>query len=135
MKTDTPRPILLKDYRPPSYLISHVRLDVSLHPTRTQVRARSSLRPNPAVAKPGPLKLDGELLELESVVLDGRPLTAKDFKKTERELIIPGVPDRPFQLDIATNCNPEANKALTGLYLSKGIYCTQCEAQGFRRIT
>ncbi len=135
MKTDIPRPILLKDYRPPGYLISQVRLDVSLHPTRTQVRARSTVRPNPAVAKPGPLKLDGELLELASVVLDGRALTAKEYKKTNRGLTIPGVPDKVFQLDITTYCNPEANKALTGLYLSKGIYCTQCEAQGFRRIT
>jgi aminopeptidase N len=135
LKTDTPRPILLKDYKPTSYLVSHVRLDVSLHPTRTKVRARSSVRPNPAVAKPGPLKLDGELLELESVILDGRTLTPKEYKKTERELTIAGIADKPFQLDITTYCNPEANKALTGLYLSKGIYCTQCEAQGFRRIT
>ena len=67
MKTDTPRPILLKDYRPSSYLIDTVNLDVSLHPTRTRVRSRLSMRANPSVAKPGALKLDGELLELESV--------------------------------------------------------------------
>ena len=135
MKTDTPRPILLKDYKPPGYLVSHVRLDVSLHPTRTQVRARSKVRPNPAVAKPGALRLDGELMELESVRIDGRELGAKAYRKTERELIIADVPAGEFDLDITTTCNPEANKALTGLYRSKGIYCTQCEAQGFRRIT
>ena len=67
MKTDTPRPILLKDYRPPSYLIDSVNLDVALHKTRTRVRSRLKLRANPSVAKPGPLRLDGELLELESI--------------------------------------------------------------------
>ena len=134
MKTDTPRPVLLKDYRPPSYLISHVQLDVDLHPTRTRVRARSTMRPNPAVAKPGPLKLDGELLELECIAIDGRVLDPRDYRRSERELVIPKPPNGAFEIDITTTCNPEANKALTGLYLSKGIYCTQCEAQGFRRI-
>jgi aminopeptidase N len=126
MKTDTPRPILLKDYRPPSYLISHVDLNVSLHPTCTRVRARSKVRPNPAVAKPGPLKLDGELLELVSVAIDGRLLGPKEYRKSERELTIAKTPDGAFEIDITTTCNPQANKALTGLYLSKGIYCTQC---------
>jgi len=135
MKTDTPRPILLKDYRPPSYLIDTVSLDVSLHPTRTRVRSRLKLRPNPSIAKRGALRLDGELLELESVRLDGRQLAAREYKVTDRQLAIPATPNGEFALEIVTYCNPDANKALTGLYLSKGIYCTQCEAQGFRRIT
>jgi aminopeptidase N len=92
MKTDTPRPILLKDYRPPSYLISHVQLDVTLHPTQTRVRARSKVRPNTAVAKPGPLKLDGELLELESVAINGRALDPKHYRKNDRDLVIPKPP-------------------------------------------
>ena len=75
MKTDTPRPILLKDYRPPNYLIYAVNLDVSLHATRTRVRARLKIRRNPAYpGNPGPLRLDGEMIELESVRLDGRQL-------------------------------------------------------------
>ena len=75
MKTDTPRPILLKDYRPPNYLIYAVNLDVSLHPTRTRVRARLKIRRNPAYpGNPGPLRLDGEMIELEAVRLDGRQL-------------------------------------------------------------
>jgi aminopeptidase N len=134
MKTDTPRPILLKDYRPPSYLIDSVSLDVALHRTRTRVRSRLKVRPNPAVAKPGPLRLDGELMELESVRLDGRLLAAKDYARTEKELVIPAPGKGAFELETVTYCDPEANTALTGLYLSKGIYCTQCEAQGFRRI-
>ena len=135
MKTDTPRPVLLKDYRPPSYLIDSVSLDVALHKTRTRVRARLRLRANPAVAKPGPLRLDGELLELESIKLDGRQLTTREYALAEKELIIPSPPREAFELDTVTYCNPDANEALTGLYVSKGIYCTQCEAQGFRRIT
>jgi aminopeptidase N len=134
MKTDTPRPFLLKDYRPPNFLIDTVDLDVSLHPTRTRVRSRLKLRPNPSVAKPGALRLDGELLELESVHLDGRLLGAGELKATDRELALPAPPKGAFELDIVACCNPDANKALSGLYLSKGIYCTQCEAEGFRRI-
>jgi aminopeptidase N len=134
MKTETPRAVLLKNYRPPAFLIDAVRLDVSLHPARTRVRSHLKLRPNPSVAKPGPVRLDGELLELESVTLDGRLLGAGDFTVTDRELAIARPPKAGFELDIVTYCNPDANKALSGLYLSKGIYCTQCEAEGFRRI-
>jgi aminopeptidase N len=135
MKTDTPRQILLKDYRPPNFLIDAVDLDVSLHPTRTRVRSRLKLRPNPSVAKPGALRLDGELLELESVQLDGRPLGAREYKVTDRELVLAAPPKGALELEIVNRCNPDANKALSGLYLSRGIYCTQCEAEGFRRIT
>ena len=135
MKTDTPRPILLKNYRPPSYLIGSVNLDVALHKTRTRVRSRLKLRANPSVAKPGPLRLDGELLELESIRLNGHPLTKHDgYTLGEKELVVHAPPRGTFELDTVTYCNPDANKALTGLYVSKGIYCTQCEAQGFRRI-
>src|SRR5262245_21814696 len=134
MKTETPRAFLLKDYRPPAFLIDAVRLDVSLHPTRTRVHSRLKVRPNPSVAKPGALRLDGELLELESVRLDGRLLEAREFSVNDRELAIAAPPKAGFELDIVTYCNPDANKALSGLYLSKGTYCTQCEAEGFRRI-
>ena len=136
MKTDTPRPILLKDYRPPNYLIYAVNLDVSLHPTRTRVRARLKIRRNPAhPGNPGPLRLDGEMIELEALRLDGRQLGPREYERTDTELVIASLPKEPFTLETTTYCNPEANKALTGLYLSRGIYCTQCEAQGFRRIT
>jgi aminopeptidase N len=136
MKTDTPRPILLKEYRPPKYLVDTVNLDVALSAKHTRVRSRLKMRPNPAVdGKAGPLQLDGEMLELESVRLDGRPLHDSEYERTENELVLAKVPNGTFTLDITTHCDPEANKALTGLYLSRGIYCTQCEAQGFRRIT
>jgi aminopeptidase N len=136
MDTAAPRPILLEDYKPPNYLIDTVSLDVALDPERTRVRSRLHMRANPDYpGKPGALKLDGELLALEKVVLDGRELTPADYQVTDRNLTIAKLPAGPFQLEIVTVCNPKANAALTGLYLSRGIYCTQCEAQGFRRIT
>src|SRR5688572_5185896 len=136
MKTDTPRPILLKDYRPPNYLIDTVSLDVSLHPTRTRVWARLKVRRNPAwPGNPGPLRLDGETIELESVRLDGRQLDPREYQLSSKELVIDALPEDPFTIETVAYCNPEANQALSGLYLSRGIYCTQCEAEGFRRIT
>ena len=136
MDTAAPRPILLEDYKPPNYLIDTVSLDVALDPERTRVRSRLQMRANPDFpGKPGALKLDGELLALEKVAIDGRELAPADYQVTDRNLTIAKLPAGPFKLEIVTVCNPKANAALTGLYLSKGIYCTQCEAQGFRRIT
>ncbi|MGQ0674163.1 MAG: aminopeptidase N [Hyphomicrobium sp.] len=153
MKTDTPRPIRLRDYRPPAYLIDHVDLDVSLHPREARVKARLAVRPNPnadglaggpskrkptgktAAHKPPPLRLDGENFKLDCLQLDGTPLDARAFIISDHHLEIKAPPQRPFRLDITTVLDPESNKALQGLYRSRGIYCTQCEAQGFRRIT
>ena len=136
MKTDTPRPIRLKDYRPSPWLIETVALDVSLHPTETRVRSRLKIKPNPLSTESKPaLMLDGELLELESVKLDGKLQAAGDYEQTPTHLIFARPPQNGFTLEIVTRINPEANKALNGLYRSRGIYCTQCEAEGFRRIT
>ena len=136
MKTDTPRPIRLKDYRPSPWLIETVALDVSLHPTETRVRSRLKIKPNPLSTESKPaLMLDGELLELESVKLDGKLQAAGDYEQTPTHLIFAPPPQNGFTLEIVTRINPEANKALNGLYRSRGIYCTQCEAEGFRRIT
>ena len=136
MKPEAPRPIHLKDYRPPAYLIDTVDLDIALHATRTRVRARLSVRPNPAAgAKPGALVLDGESLELEQVRIAGETLPPSACETGPESLTLARVPTGPFELEIVTYCNPDANKALQGLYLSRGVYCTQCEAQGFRRIT
>ena len=136
MKTDTPRPIHLKDYEPSAYLIDTVGLDVSLAPRRTRVKSKLAMRPNPAAAKGvHALQLDGESLELAAIRLDGRTLSAADYALTEDSLTIERPPQKPFTLEIETTCDPEANTSLSGLYLSRGIYCTQCEAEGFRRIT
>ncbi len=136
MKTDTPRPIHLKDYRPSNYLIDHVDLDFVLDASATKVRSRLKVRPNPTAA-PGTrtLHLDGEQLQLDRVRLNGKVLDPNAFSVTRSALILPKLPNEQFTLEIETTINPAANTALTGLYRSKNIYCTQCEAEGFRRIT
>jgi len=134
MHTDTAQPIRLKDYRPPEWLVETVSLDVSLHPTHTKVRATLALKPNPA-ATAAPLVLDGDGLTLSALKLDGTVLPAESYAATPDSLTIPQVPNRPFTLEIETLVDPTANTQLSGLYRSSGTYCTQCEAEGFRRIT
>ncbi|GBF28277.1 aminopeptidase N [bacterium MnTg02] len=136
MKTDTPRPIHLKNYKPSDYLIDTIELDVSLHPEKTRVKSRIKIRPNPLSKATGaPLRLDGQNLSLERVAIGGKKLNKSSYRLTKNGLTIPKVPNRKFTLEITTTCSPEANKSLSGLYRSQGIYCTQCEPQGFRRIT
>jgi len=134
MKTEEPRTIYLKDYKPSPYLIESVDLDVALAPDNTRVRSRLQVKPNDdADAPSGPLTLNGEKLELHSVKVDGNPIN--DYTVDDQSLTIPSPPDAPFEVEIETTCNPQANEALEGLYRSGGIYCTQCEPEGFRRIT
>ena len=134
MRTDTAQPIRLKDYRPPVWLVDTVSLDVSLHPTQTKVRATLALKPNPAAAA-APLVLDGDGLTLTALKLDGAALQPENYVATPDSLTIPQVPNRPFTLEIETLVDPIANTQLSGLYRTSGNFCTQCEAEGFRRIT
>ncbi len=131
----TPRRVHLADYRPPTWLVDTVALDVSLQSRATRVRAALRLRPNPAVGAPGPLVLDGDGLTLAGLGLNGRPLDASRYDVTPDQLTVPDPPAGPFTLDVETVVDPSANTQLSGLYLSNGTYCTQCEAEGFRRIT
>ena len=136
MKTTEPRTIYLKDYRPAPYLIDEAALDIRLQPSTTEVAARLAMRPNPAAAGGGqPLMLDGEKLRLLRVAIDGAELPADAYEVSEKSLVIPNPPAGPFALEFTTVCDPEANKALSGLYRSGTLYCTQCEPEGFRRIT
>jgi aminopeptidase N len=134
---DAPRqPKFLKDYAPPDYLIEEVELDVVLDPAATRIKSKLRLRPNPKVATHGrPLVLDGEAIVLESVALDSRVLTHAEYTEGGGKLSIAKVPAHPFTLEIVTTCNPEANTELSGLYRTRGTFCTQCEPEGFRRIT
>ena len=130
------RTIRLKDYTPYPFLIDKVDLDAQLDPAVTRVTAKLKMKPNPEAKMPGgPVVLDGHGLELVEVKIGGRKLNADDYTLDAEHLTIHKVPDRAFTLETTSTCNPEANKALTGLYRSRGIYCTQCEAEGFRRIT
>ncbi len=136
MKRTSPRTIWLKDYRPAPYLVDTVHLDVELGAERTIVRSKLRLRPTPA-AEDGsrPLTLDGTGFELESLAIDGRPLPAGSFAQNGEGLTLYNPPVGAFELAAVTVINPSVNKALQGLYQSKGVFCTQCEAEGFRRIT
>jgi aminopeptidase N len=135
MRTEQALPVRLEDYRPPDWLVETVYLDVSLDAIATRVRAKLALRPNPKAAAPAPVVLDGDGLQLVSLKLDGNDLPSESYVATDDALTIPQAPQRPFVLEIETLLNPSANTQLMGLYRSSGTYCTQCEAEGFRRIT
>lgn len=130
--TTTPGTIRRVDYTPPPFLIDTVDLDVELGQETTSVVARLAVRRNPdAAARPADLVLDGKKMELVSVRIDGQPAV---HEVTAETLTIRGVPDT-FALEIATRLRPQDNTELTGLYKSRDLFCTQCEAEGFRRIT
>jgi|tagenome__1003787_1003787.scaffolds.fasta_scaffold20973939_2 aminopeptidase N len=135
MRTEEAPPIRLEDYRPPDWLVDRVELDIALDPVATRVRSTLKVRPNENGSAPAPLSLDGESLILSSIALDGDPLAPEHFVATAERLTIAQPPPRPFQLTIETVVNPSANTQLLGLYRSGRMYCTQCEAEGFRRIT
>ncbi|ODM45072.1 aminopeptidase N, partial [Cereibacter johrii] len=130
--TDTP--IRLADYLPPSHLVDGVSLTFRLDPGRTRVLSEIRFRPNPARTGRPDLRLDGEGLALVSAALDGAPLAAKP---DATGLTLPGasLPDAPFTFTAEVEIDPAANTELEGLYMSNGMYCTQCEAEGFRKIT
>jgi aminopeptidase N len=135
MRTDTPQTIRLSDYRPPAYLINHVSLNVRLNREDTRITARLDLMPNPASPDAGgPLVLDGEGLKLHAINIDGVPLTPDRYTLDDERLTVHKPPQRAVCVETETSCDPAANKALSGLYLSNDVYCTQCEAEGFRRI-
>jgi aminopeptidase N len=130
MKNSAPQTVRLSDYAPPPWLVDTVHLTFRLHPNETRVLSRIAFRPNPA--NPDPLfHLDGENLQLIRAMVDGTPVTPR---VDDRGLTV-AVPDAPFIWECEVEIDPEANTALEGLYMSKGMFCSQCEAEGFRRIT
>jgi aminopeptidase N len=136
MAQAAPPTIHLKDYRPAPYIIENLLLIFSLEPQATRVASRLELSPNPAAdEKNAALVLAGEKIKLIGVKLDGKKLEPSAYVLTEDSLTLPKVPAMRFILEIETECDPVGNTALSGLYQSNGMYCTQCEAEGFRRIT
>ena len=130
-----PQQIRLTDYRPPAHLIDTVELTVKLDEDWTQVRAVLSGHRNPENGSgAAPIELDGEAQELLSVTLNGQVVAAEAYRLTPEGLTLPAT-DGAFTLEIEGRIRPQDNKALEGLYQSGGMYCTQCEAEGFRRIT
>ena len=122
-----------QDYTPPAYLVEQVELRFELDEAGTTVASRLQLRRNPA-EKGGALVLAGRQLELTALRLDGRPLGADEYAVDAETLTIAEVP-AAFLLEVETRIHPESNTSLEGLYTSSGNFCTQCEAQGFRKIT
>ena len=126
--------VRLADYRPAPYLLERTDLTVQLHSGHTEVVAQLAFLPNP-LSQPGPLVLQGVDLELLELHLDGEPLPAAAFQLSADQLVIPQAPAGAFQLQSRVRLHPEANSTLEGLYISGGLFTTQCEAEGFRRIT
>jgi aminopeptidase N len=135
MRTDSAKTIYLKDYRPPDYLVDRVELSFELDDEVTRVTSSLKIRRNPASESVDPpLKLDGEGLRLVELSLDGSPLTTDAYEYDGTCLTIESVPAQ-FTLTSRVEIRPQENTALEGLYRSNKLYCTQCEAEGFRRIT
>ena len=135
MRDASPRVINLKDYTPPAFLISTVALDVDIRAEQATIHATLKVARNAARNAPNePLVLDGEDLELVSVALDGRALGQAEYRADEGHLTIAKVPDA-FTLETVVRFDPWKNTKLEGLYATKSGLVTQCEAEGFRRIT
>ena len=129
MKDPAPQTIHLADYRPPPWLVDEVSLRFALSPEATRVTSRIAFRPNDAA--PGPFSLDGENLRLLWARIDGEPVEPR----VGAGGLACDAPSGPFLWECEVEIAPAKNTALEGLYMSNGMYCTQCEAEGFRRIT
>ena len=138
MRDSDPRTTFLKDYAPPDYWVGGIDLTFVLDPANTRVISRLRLQKNRQTSQDdnAPLVLHGENLSLESIKLNDVTLSPGQFAVSEGLLTIPGVPKVDvFTLEIATRIDPSSNTALEGLFTSGDMLCTQCEAEGFRRIT
>ncbi len=135
MRTQTGTAVHLKDYKPSDYLIDNVDLDFALHPEATIVTAKLAMRRRDGVPNDTALSLHGDEVTLMSLAVDGQTITA-GFEADDEGLTLSAVPvSETFVLTFVTRINPTANKKLMGLYRTSGNFCTQCEAEGFRRIT
>ena len=130
MRTEEPRPVRLADYRPYPFAVDTAELDFDLHPHATRVKAKLALRRTGE----GALVLDGVRLKLVSLAVDGRVMDQGAYVLTPETLTLVDTPDA-FTLETEVEIDPSANTALEGLYMSGGRFCTQCEAEGFRKIT
>ena len=136
MRSDTGQVFRLEDYRPSDYLIPETQLTFCLFPDATTVRAELTIERRAGVAAGTPLVLDGDGLDFIGLVLDGAPVSPEAIEVTPDRLVLSKPPAAGrFRLTIDTRVSPSTNTALMGLYRSNGVYCTQCEAEGFRRIT
>ncbi|WP_299953051.1 aminopeptidase N [uncultured Roseobacter sp.] len=129
MRDAAPQTIYLSDYKPFGFEVTSVSLTFDLDPTATRVKSRIAFVPKPDAG--GRMFLHGEKLKLISAQIDGAPVTPD----LSDEGLTCAVPDAPFIWEAEVEIDPQNNLALEGLYMSNGMYCTQCEAEGFRKIT
>ncbi len=137
LRDSQPKTIRLEDYRPPLYLIDKTELRFELGEAETLVKAALQFRRNPKVASSpadNTLRLHGQELDLRSLAIDGQALSAEQYQLGGEELVIDDVPEQ-FLLESVVAIKPQDNTSLEGLYKSRTMYCTQCEAEGFRKIT
>ncbi len=136
MRDSQPKTIFLKDYVVPDYLIDSTELEFELFEDKTTVSSKLAIRRNPQSknSSSAPLILDGQELKLKSLQIDGSELSSDQFSLTENALVIDSVPEQ-FLLHCVTEIKPQENTSLEGLYKSHTMFCTQCEAEGFRKIT
>ena len=133
-KEAAPKTIYLKDYRPPAWRTEETHLEFDIRDGITEVRSRLRVRRDPQAGAEAPLMLDGEQLELVSVAVDGRPLSGNEYRVDDRSLELFALPPS-CEVSVVTRIEPEKNTAFEGLYRSGSMVCTQCEAEGFRKIT
>ncbi|XP_021280550.1 puromycin-sensitive aminopeptidase isoform X3 [Herrania umbratica] len=131
---DAPKEIFLKDYKSPDYYFDTVDLKFSLGEEKTIVASKITVFPR-VEGSSSPLVLDGVDLKLISIKVNGKELKEGDYYLDLRHLILPSAPSGKFTLEIDTEIQPQKNTSLEGLYKSSGNFCTQCEAEGFRKIT
>ncbi len=135
MRGDNDETIYLKDYAPTPYIIEKVELEVDVAPETSRIRALLTISPREGTAPGTPLTLDGDELKLLSIAIDGLPLALTAYEQTPTTLSILEPPVRRFVLETEVQVEPEKNLKLMGFYRSNGTWCTQCEPEGFRRIT
>ena len=126
--------VFRKDYIPPTHWVDSVYLEFDLHPQQTHVHSTLMIRPNEDRIN-NDLVLNGRELDLVSIAIDGRKLDRSEYTiQANGDLVLKGI-TQAIKLEIENIINPQANSSLLGLYLSNGNFMTQCEAEGFRRIT
>ena len=136
MRTETGQVFHLKDYAPTAFEVERIDLTFELDPEKTKVVARSILKRREGANADAPLVFDGDDLTLDAVRIDSVDVPEADFDVTPDKLTVRNLPaSEPFEITVETTLAPQSNTQLMGLYRSSGNYCTQCEAEGFRRIT
>ena len=135
MRTESEHTIFLKDYAPSPYLIEKVELDVEIAAEKSVVNALLTIVPRDGTPAGTPLVLDGDELALGTIAMDGAPLALSAYEATPTSLTLYEPPLHRFVLETRVTLEPEKNTRLMGFYRSNGTWCTQCEPEGFRRIT